>query len=93
MSDIQFAKGVSVKKKEFSNGGFILKVGINMAVFYEENPTNERGFLNLDFKESKKGNWYAEVNTYNAKPKQENKPDSNDDIVEFGDIDDEEIPF
>jgi len=93
MSDIKFAEGISIRKHTFSNGGFILKVGINMAEFYEKNPTNERGYVNLDFKESKNGNWYIVPNTYNGKQKQENKPVSNEDIVEFGDIDDEEIPF
>lgn len=93
MSEIQFAQGINVKKKEFSNGGFILKLGINMAEFYEKNPTNERGYVNIDLKESKKGNWYAKINTYNPKSKQENKPNTDEDIVEFGEIDDEEIPF
>lgn len=93
MSEIQFAQGINVKKKEFNNGGFILKLGINMSEFYEKNPTNERGYVNIDLKESKKGNWYAEINTYGSTPKQENKPDCNEDIVEFGDIDEEEIPF
>lgn len=33
MSDIKFAEGISIRKHTFSNGGFILKVGINMANF------------------------------------------------------------
>ena len=92
MSEIQFVQGASVKKVEFKNGCIILKLGINMNEFYEKNPTNERGYLNIDLKESKKGNWYAVINTYSAKAKGETSQ-SNEDIVSFGDIDDEEIPF
>lgn len=96
MSEIQFAQGVNVRKKEFSNGGFIIKLGINMNEFYEKNPTNEKGYVNIDIKESKKGNWYAEVNTYNPKSnakEETNYSEDNEEIVNFGGLEDEDFPF
>ena len=94
MSDVTFVKGMNVECIKFTNGGMIFKLGINMNRFYEENPTNDRGYLNIDIKESRSnpGNWYPVLNTYKPKPKPE-KIETEENIVSFDDIDEDEIPF
>lgn len=81
-----FIKGMFVKEKTFNNGGKILKLAINMNDFYENNPTNDRGYLNIDIKWSKDGKPYAVLNDY--KP-QQNNSEAEEEIVKF----DDEIPF
>lgn len=86
MSNIQFAKGVNIKSVQTAFGE-ILKVGINFAQF-TDNPIKDSGWLNLDFKKSKNGNWYAEINNYQA-----NSDNAKKNIVNFDEIPEEEIPF
>ena len=79
-----FAKGIHVTSKTFDNGGEIIKLGINMIDFCENNPTNEKGYINIDLKKSKNDKWYAELNTY----KKHDNTNIKEDYAE-----DEEIPF
>jgi hypothetical protein len=44
--------------------------------FCDENPMNERGWVNFDIKQGRSGNWYAELNTYNP-------TNSSDDEIPF----------
>lgn len=53
-----YANGVLIKAIE-TQYGEILKVGVNLEKF-NENP-NVKGWINLDIKKSKSGNYYAEL--------------------------------
>ena len=55
-----------------------------MINFCENNPTNEKGYINIDLKKSKNDKWYAELNTY----KKHDNTNIKEDYAE-----DEEIPF
>lgn len=90
MADKIFADGLSLKSKE-TQYGEIIKLGINYEKFTEflAKYVNERGYVNIDLKKGKSGNWYSELNTYNSSSsttQQEDEP-----IVEFEDMD--EVPF
>lgn len=62
---ITFANGITVKTMF---DGDLIKLGINVAKFCEENPINEQGYINIDIKKSKKtGEYYAVQNNYNKK--------------------------
>lgn len=91
-----FAKGVTVKTIK-KDDWEIIKLGFEHEKFYE-NPINERGYINIVLKRSKKGEWYAVQDTYKSKEKK----DDNADIVHFSEsdydfnqvsIDTSEIPF
>ncbi len=71
MEEKDFAKGLFVKK---SNVDFVkFKISIkkdDFTTWYKNKLENkDEDWINLDVKESKEGNWYAEVNTW--KPKTE----------------------
>ena len=85
----KFVNGLFIDKKEFNNGGMILKCSIDMTRFYEENPTTEKGYFNFDIKFNKDGKPYAQVNEYYHKS--EEKAEKN--IVKFDEISEDEIPF
>lgn len=78
---IKFVSGMVIKAKEFDTGGMILKVGVKVADFDEFMCANvkDTGWLNIDIKKSKAGEWYACLDEYQSK-----KSD---------DIDDSNIPF
>lgn len=56
----EFAKGINVKtiKTKF---GEIVKLGINLEQFCEGNEVNESGFINVELKKSKAGDFYAVI--------------------------------
>lgn len=60
--NVDFAKGVNVKVQK-TNFGDIIKLGINVEQFLENEP-NEAGFINIEIKKSKAGKMYAVI----AKP-------------------------
>jgi hypothetical protein len=62
--------------------GDILKCGINVSDFCDNNLMNERGWINFDIKKGKSGKWYAEINNYG---KNDNNNQEN--------FNEEEIPF
>lgn len=88
MSDKQFVKGLNVKHKD-TQYGVILKCGINITEFCDNNKMNDKGWVNFDIKKGKSGNWYAELNTY-GQNFEGNNENSDEEIVQF---DNEEIPF
>lgn len=67
MSEKKFVKGLNIKKQEFQNGGYIIKLGVKMSDFmgdlYDNNPEGHE-FVNIDICESKNGKMYACYNTY-----------------------------
>ena len=85
MNQQDFTQGIKIKSIQ-TKYGEILKVGINTNEIFN-NPVNEQGWLNSDFKKSKNNTWYAVNNTYKKEEKQETIQDN---IVE---INEEEIPF
>ncbi len=88
MSDKQFVKGFNVKAKE-TKYGEILKCGINITEFCDNNKMNNKGWINFDIKKSQAGKWYAEINTY-GQNFEGNNQSSDEEIVQF---DEDEIPF
>lgn len=54
----EFAKGVNCKtiKTKF---GEIIKLGINVEQFCEGNEVNDSGFINVEVKKSKSGEYYV----------------------------------
>ena len=69
MSDIEFAKGVSVKERNFDNGGSVINISINLEEFMQ-NPVNNDKYINLTLKRGKEsGKLYAVNNEYYRKEK------------------------
>lgn len=58
----EFVKGMQVKVQE-TKYGEIIKLGVKMSEF-QENPVNERGYVNIDILTSKEGKKYAKINDY-----------------------------
>lgn len=64
MSEIEFAKGVSVKERTFENGGSVINISIDIVPFME-NPINKERFINLTLKRGKEsGKLYAVNDDY-----------------------------
>lgn len=82
-----YVNGLYVDRKDFNNGGMILKCAIDMTRFYEQNPTNEKGYFNFEIKFNKDGKPYAQVNEYY------HKTETPIETVTFEEINEEEIPF
>lgn len=55
----EFAKGVNVKVVN-TKFGEIIKLGINLEQF-GENPINERGYINVELKKAKSGEYYVSL--------------------------------
>ena len=67
MSDIEFAKGVSVKERKFDNGGSVINISINLEEFMS-NPINQDKYINLTLKRGKEsGKLYAVNNEFYQK--------------------------
>jgi hypothetical protein len=107
----EFAQGLFVKTIE-TKYGELIKLSINKDSILN-NPFNEQGWVNIVLKRSKAGNMYPEIDNFvpNKNYASNNdsnsattsvKNSSNDNLVEFGDMeppaveslmDEEEIPF
>lgn len=69
MADIEFVKGVSVKERNFDNGGSVINISINLEEFML-NPVNNDKYINLTLKRGKEsGKLYAINNEYYQKEK------------------------
>ena len=69
MSEIEFAKGVSVKERNFENGGSVINITIDLTSFMD-NPVNNDRYINLTLKRGKEsGKLYAVNNDYYSKEK------------------------
>ena len=55
----EFAKGINVKVVN-TKFGEIIKLGVNLEQF-GENPINERGYINVELKKSKSGEYYMSL--------------------------------
>jgi hypothetical protein len=64
---MEFAKGVSVKERNFENGGSVINITINLEEFMS-NPINQDKYINLTLKRGKEsGKLYAVNNDYYQK--------------------------
>lgn len=54
----EFAKGINVKVVN-TKFGEIIKLGVNLEQFGEQNPINERGYINIELKKAKNGEYYV----------------------------------
>ncbi len=95
---VEFAKGIKVKEKTFTNGGSVINLSIDLESV-RENPINNNRYINLQIKRGKEsGKLYAVNNEY-YQDKQDKpvtadtvKNEFNGEIVQFDDMA-EEIPF
>lgn len=55
----EFAKGINVKVVN-TKFGEIIKLGVNLEQF-GENPINERGYINIELKKAKSGEYYVSL--------------------------------
>lgn len=55
----EFAKGINVKVVN-TKFGEIIKLGVNLEQF-GENPINERGYINVELKKAKSGEYYVSL--------------------------------
>ena len=74
----EFVKGMQVKTQE-TKYGEIIKIGVKMDEF-QQNPVNERGYVNIDILTSKEGKKYAKINDYQSTG---DKPTPNDEEIPF----------
>lgn len=96
MSDIIFADGFTFDRREGAPDFVVgrLSIKVNAGKIFLDTYKNDRGFVNLNIKQSKKGGYYIELDTW--KPNQKDgkwqpKPEE----VEYPeeDINDDDIPF
>lgn len=92
---VRYVNGMYLDRRDFNNGSFILKGSIDMTKFYEQNPTNEKGYCNFEIKFAKEtGKPYAVINEYYHKEPEENTTQENkENLVNFNDFSEDEIPF
>lgn len=55
----EFAKGINVKVVN-TKYGEIIKLGVDLEKF-GENPINERGYINVELKKAKSGEYYVSL--------------------------------
>ena len=81
MEEKDFAKGLFVKKSSVDFVKFKISIKKNdFTTWYKNKLENkDEDWINLDVKESKEGNWYAEVNTW--KPKTETQPQQKEEEI------------
>lgn len=91
----RYVNGMYLDRKDFRNGGMIIKGAIDMNRFYEQNPTNEKGYCNFEIKFNKETDKpYAVINEYYHKETDEKTTQENaENLVNFDEISEEEIPF
>jgi len=61
-----FVQGLFIDSFTFPNGDEMLKTSFKAENFIEwlKANTNDKGYVNVDFKKSKAGKWYAQKNTF-----------------------------
>lgn len=77
MSEKIFAKGMRYELPHQSAPTWVRgKISVKVAEFIEflEQHQNDKGWVNLDVLESKGGNWYIQLNTYQKEKRTEEAP-------------------
>lgn len=88
--DKQFVDGMNISAPTERMPDFIkARLGVKVNNFYAwaQAHADERGWVNIDIKESKSGKWYAELNTYKK------NADGEDVVPQDDSIDPESVPF
>ena len=87
--DIEFPKGLIVKAPRDGAPDFVkASISIKVEELVERLSGRDGEWVNLDVKESKDGRWYAAVNTFKPKAREETKPGANVPAREY-EIDDD----
>jgi hypothetical protein len=77
-----FAKGMNVTRNDNAPDFILCKLGIRCKDFFEFMKEHEdKGWVNIEIKESKDGKLYAELDTW--KPNQEDRRPQDDDDYPF----------
>lgn len=90
MEDKIFAQGFSFKRNEKAPDFVVGRMSIRVAdaiAFMKENEMN--GYVNLNVKTARSGNYYVELDTFNPKSPATNQPKGGS----RKDDDDDDIPF
>lgn len=80
----EFVNGLKIETKTGQYGEF-MKCSINLEEIFN-NPLNNDKWLNFMIFKSKAGNWYSKISKNKVQKNNEN-------IVDFNEINDEDIPF
>jgi hypothetical protein len=76
--EMEFPKGLIVKAPRDGAPDFVkAAISIKVAELIEWLSQREGEWVNLDVKEAKSGHWYAAVNTFKPKQREEQKPGAN----------------
>jgi hypothetical protein len=90
--EMEFPKGLIVKAPRDGAPDFVkAAISIKREELIEWLEQREGEWINLDVKEAKSGHWYAAVNTFKPKARDEQKPGANVPAAEYDDSD--SIPF
>lgn len=100
MADKIFAEGLHWELPSQGAPDFVkgkLSVRVKDFIEFLKVHVNERGFVNIDIKQSKGGNYYCELNQYRklAAPQRQDDVDRRSPDIEYpkDDIDPDSIPF
>ena len=84
--DMEFPKGLIVKAPRDGAPDFVkASISIKVEELIEWLSAREGEWVNLDVKEAKSGKWYASVNTFKPKQREETKPGANVPASEYED--------
>jgi hypothetical protein len=76
--EMEFPKGLIVKAPRDGAPDFVkAAISIKVAELIEWLSQREGEWVNLDVNEAKSGHWYAAVNTFKPKQREEQKPGAN----------------
>ena len=91
-SEKNFANGMIVNRRQGAPEFVIANIAINVAEFTEwlNANKNERGWINLDVKQSQNGKFYAEQNTWQPTNSETKSPQTLKQQVE---VDEDDLPF
>ncbi len=85
-NEMEFPNGLMVKAPRDGAPDFVkAAISIKREELIEWLEQREGDWINLDVKEAKSGKWYASVNTYKPKAKEETKPGANVPAHEYSD--------
>jgi hypothetical protein len=91
-NEIEFPNGLMVKAPRDGAPDFVkAAISIKREELIEWLENRDGDWINLDVKEAKSGHWYAAVNTFKPKQREETKPGANVPAADYDDGD--SIPF
>jgi len=85
-NEMEFPKGLMVKAPRDGAPDFVkAAISIKRDELIEWLENRDGDWINLDVKEGKSGKWYASVNTYKPKQREETKPGANVPAADYDD--------